>query len=144
MTEPSPHARSGDRFEAFIVVFLAAVILVVAWFLSPDPDGYGTHRKLLLLPCIFRTITGLPCPFCGMTTAFTFMARLQVAQAFGAHALGPLAYLLTWVAGLRGVYALARGLPLVPAWMGGLRGTKVFLILVGAGWIINIIRVLVA
>lgn len=144
MSEAPDHRRSGDRFEAFIVVFLAAVILVVAWLLSPDPDGYGTHRKLLVLPCIFRTITGLPCPFCGMTTAFTFMARLQVAQAFDAHVLGPLVYLLTWAAGLRGVYALARGLPLVPAWMGGLRGTTVFLIVVGAGWIINIIRVLVA
>ena len=144
MSEAPDHRRSGDRFEAFIVVFLAAVILVVAWLLAPDPDGYGTHRKLLVLPCIFRTITGLPCPFCGMTTAFTFMARLQVAQAFGAHVLGPAAYLMTWAAGLRGAYALARGLPLVPAWMGGLRGTTVFLVVVGAGWLISVIRALAA
>ncbi len=142
MTDAPDHRRAGDRFEAFIVVFMAAIILVVAWLLSPDPDGYGTHRKLLIIPCIFRTITGLPCPFCGMTTAFAFMARLEVAQAFGAHVLGPAAYLLTWAAGLRGAYSLTRGLPLVPAWMGGLRGTTVFLIVVGLGWVINVIRVL--
>ena len=138
------HRRNGDRIEAALVLFLAVGMLVVASLLAPDPSGYGTHRKLLVVPCIFRTVTHLPCPFCGLTTAYSYMARLQVADAFAAHALGPLAYVLTWAAGLRAIYALALGVPVFPAWMSGRRATNVLLLVLLLGWIVNVVRVLTA
>lgn len=65
-----------------------AVMLMLAWFLTPDARGIGTHEQLLLLPCNFYRLTELPCPFCGMTTAFAHMARGQVAQALLAQPIG--------------------------------------------------------
>ncbi len=144
MTDASDHRRSGDRFEAFLVVFLAAALLIGAAILTPAADGYGTHRSMLVVPCIFRTITHIPCPFCGLTTAYAHMARLQIGPAFGAHVLGPLAYLFTWAAGLWGLYALAARSRVIPAWMSSKRGTTIFLLIVAAGWLVNIIRSLLA
>jgi len=138
------HKVSGYRIESALVLVLAVGMLVVAALLSPDPDGYGTHRKLLLLPCMFRTITHLPCPFCGLTTSYAAMARLRVAEAFAAHALGPIAYLLTWVAGGRALYTLVRGVQFAPSWLSGRRATNVILMVLGAGWLVNIVRALVA
>ena len=148
MAEPSPQAapqaRSGDRVEAALVVFMTAGMLVVAALLHPDPEGFGTHRELLPLPCIFRTLTALPCPFCGLTTAFAYMSRLEVLAAFRAHALGPLAYVLTWALGLRGAYALVRGVPVLPGWLGGRRASHLVLVLLIGGWLINIVHALLS
>lgn len=137
-----PGRRTSYRLEAALVLVLCVGVLVVAALLPPDPAGYGTHRRLLLVPCLFRTITHLPCPFCGLTTSYTAMARLRVAEAFAAHALGPIAYLLTWVVGARAAYALVRGVPLAPAWLSGKRTTVAVLIVLSAGWVVNIVRAL--
>ena len=42
----------------------------------------------LVPPCLFRSVTGLPCPTCGSTRAVLALARLDLA---GAVALNPLA-----------------------------------------------------
>jgi len=44
---------------------------VVAYHLQPDPRGYGTHQRLGLPPCTFRTVFDIPCPSCGMTTSIS-------------------------------------------------------------------------
>ena len=33
----------------------------------------GTHQQLGLPPCNFVTLTGYPCPACGMTTSFALL-----------------------------------------------------------------------
>jgi hypothetical protein len=73
----------------------AAGVLIVARQLQPDPRGFGTHTQLGLPPCVFRAWTGLPCPTCGLTTSFAYMARSQITSAFVAHPLGPLLFVLT-------------------------------------------------
>lgn len=80
--------------------FLAATVL--AAFLSPSPDGWGTHQALGLPPCLFHYLTGWLCPSCGLTTSFTHLIHGHVEAAFRTHPLGPVLY-LAW--GLTGFLA---------------------------------------
>jgi hypothetical protein len=42
-----------------------------------------------MLACPFRSLTGLPCPFCGITTSTILMLHGDLAGSFRAHPLGP-------------------------------------------------------
>tara|TARA_B100001750_G_C15290764_1_gene487184 strand:+ start:225 stop:683 length:459 start_codon:yes stop_codon:yes gene_type:complete len=68
-----------------VLVLVGLVLLAVwlmAWWLDPDMRGYGTHEQLGFPPCSFLQLTGYPCPSCGMTTAFSYLAKVQVLQSF--------------------------------------------------------------
>jgi hypothetical protein len=77
-----------------IAVGVLAVFAVAA-ALTPDPRGHGTHEQLGLPPCTFVFLFGRPCPSCGMTTAWSWLARGNVLAAMranvGGAALGILA-----------------------------------------------------
>ncbi len=66
------------------------VLFIAAYWLHPDPRGYGTHEQFFLPPCMTQSLLGIPCPFCGMTTAFACMAHGQVRAAFIAQPAGAL------------------------------------------------------
>lgn len=42
------------------------------------------------LACPLRSLTGIPCPTCGMTRAFVAIAQGDVAQALNYHAFSPI------------------------------------------------------
>ena len=86
------------------VAALAVVTVGVSLWLVPSPTGPGTHEQLHLPPCGFKVITGLPCPSCGMTTAFAYIARLEVAEGFSAQPFGALMFLGVVAAGLAGLW----------------------------------------
>lgn len=46
------------------------------------------------LPCGLRELTGVPCPFCGMTTSVTATVELDPAEAVAANPGGPVLVLL--------------------------------------------------
>ena len=55
---------------------------------------------LLDIGCIFRLMTGIPCPGCGMTRAWLAALRLDYAAAFAYHPLFwvvPIAFVLAFV-----------------------------------------------
>ena len=62
-------------------------LLAAAIVPPPGPD----NRSLLRLPnlCPFRTITGKPCPGCGITRSMVCMAHGQVERGFVLHPAGP-------------------------------------------------------
>ena len=84
-----------DRERPVFARGIAGLVLVgclslftVAARLEPALNGVGTHEQLGLPPCGMAMIWGLPCPTCGMTTAFAYAARGQFAAAFHAQPAG--------------------------------------------------------
>lgn len=94
------HPRREQRLEgpARWYVLLLAVGLVgllgVARGLRPDPRGFGTHTQLGLRPCAFASLTGRPCPSCGMTTAWAYLTRGCLKDSWRANPAGCLIALL--------------------------------------------------
>jgi len=73
----------------------------------------GTHRALGLPKCMFLQWTGLPCPGCGLTTSFSWLAHGQWQKAFEVHPLGPLLFLgFALAAILAGFESIGRRTPL--------------------------------
>lgn len=89
--------RAASRMIAAAVAVAVAVVLSLARLLSPDPRGLGTHEQLGLFPCPSAWLFRIPCPFCGMTTAFALMAHGQVAAAFRVQPAGALAFIVAVV-----------------------------------------------
>jgi hypothetical protein len=112
-----------------LAVGLIALFATARWLNPYEPDGQprrlGTHRQIGLPPCTFYLMTGLPCPSCGMTTSFSFLAHGDVANSVRANAVGTLlaaflvVVLLPWsvASAMRGrplgVYSLERALTIV-------------------------------
>lgn len=103
----------SDRLVWSLLGVIASGVVVIAYALSPDPSGMGTHQQLGLPPCGFLYFTGLPCPGCGLTTSFAHMARMQITSAVAAHPLGVPLFMLTWLAIPATFFACVRGAPFV-------------------------------
>ena len=76
-----------------LVLLLAGALLaplVIAATLTPDARGIGTHEQIGLPMCSWPAALGIPCPSCGMTTAFAYVARVQFMQAFSTQFMGAL------------------------------------------------------
>jgi hypothetical protein len=86
------------------------VLLIAAW-LRPDPRGLGTHQQLGLAACAFQERTGLPCPSCGFTTAFSYFAHGRLLASFAAQPMGALLALATAVSVWVGFYIAISGRP---------------------------------
>lgn len=63
-------------------------VLVTAAMIHPDPRGFGTHEALGMRSCGFILMSGLPCPTCGMTTAYSQMMHGRPLAAFVAQPAG--------------------------------------------------------
>ena len=92
MSDSSPQTRRAlTRTQRLLTVLLGAGIVVVfgiAVWLKPDPRGFGTHQQLGMPPCTFRTLTGVNCPHCGLTTSFSWFVRGQFRNSMTATPAG--------------------------------------------------------
>jgi hypothetical protein len=61
----------------------SAVALLVAGTALPFLPGHPG------LPCPLRTVTGIPCPFCGTTTSVEATLHADPGAALAANPLGP-------------------------------------------------------
>jgi len=98
----------GRIFHGIVAALLAAAfavsILQIGFWDSgaADDDPAGSI-------CVLRRATGLPCPTCGLTRAFYAMGRGAVGEAFEAHPLGPLVFVLFGVVWVRSAGILLAG-----------------------------------
>lgn len=70
-----------DRVAGLILGGGGLGVIGLAMYLTPDPNGFGTHRQLGLGACTMLAVTGWPCPMCGMTTTFTLFAHGRLLDA---------------------------------------------------------------
>ena len=107
----APVPVAGRLLAGAIAGCCLAVLVIAAW-LAPSPDGFGTHRAMGLDACAFLARTGLPCPACGMTTSFAWFVRGNVVASLYVQPMGTalagIAAATVWV----GLYVAATGRPL--------------------------------
>ena len=98
-----------SRLYAAGLATAAGGLLIIAASLIPSGRHLGTHRQLGLPPCGFAMMTGLPCPTCGMTTAFAHAVRGQFIEAIRSQPAGFLLALATAGFGLVAALATVTG-----------------------------------
>jgi hypothetical protein len=124
-----------------VAVALAGVFAVAVRIDPYDEDGnprtMSTHTQLGLPPCNFATLTGKPCPSCGMTTSFALLVRGDVGASLRANWVGSTICVL-WAVTL--VWAAAGGVRGKPLFVPPGRGELVFTIVVGAVLVLMLAR----
>jgi Protein of unknown function (DUF2752) len=117
---------------------LSGLAATVAAFGYPS---LSSHTRLAL-PCPLRTLTGVPCPMCGMTTAATQLAAGHLGAAIAAN---PFVLLLAGVTAAMSVLLAARGLGMTPPpaeWPASRQRSsrRVIAALFGASWTFQLYR----
>ncbi len=88
---PVPSAAALARLRPWLTAGGAALAVGYLRLVDPTRDGGAT------LPCPFRAMTGLDCPFCGSTRAVWALVHGEPVRALGYNALAmALAPLLVW------------------------------------------------
>ena len=134
-------ASGSIRGTSAIIAVMAMALLMVAWVLEPSEDGLGTHRQLGLPVCGFIASLDMPCPTCGMTTAFSHAADGSLVSSFIAQPLGMLLALGCAILVLVGGYTAVTGSMLAP-FLADRVGPRIGWVLVGlliAAWIWKIV-----
>ncbi|MCP4118949.1 MAG: DUF2752 domain-containing protein [Desulfobacteraceae bacterium] len=75
---------SDKKKQQFLVIRLAllSTVLAVSIVLPPDlfVERYGDAATGGI--CLFKRITSIPCPLCGMTRAFVYAGHLRIVESF--------------------------------------------------------------
>ena len=113
--------------------------VVVAFQLTPEPGGIGTHQQLGLPPCSIRLLYGIRCPACGMTTSWAHLTRMQVIAALSTSVAGTLFGLITTVAvpTLAWMSMVGKGIHEITSW-GFAIGLVLVLVIALIEWIMRI------
>ncbi len=127
---PAVTARTRRLLGLLLTLASAALLFVAAW-LDPSPIGLGTHEQMNMPSCGWITVMDLPCPTCGMTTAFAYAAEGSFVSSFLSQPLGFALAILTAALLWLGLYTSVTGSRLLwimgRVWGGRLWGRR-------AGW----------
>ena len=72
------HKEQLRRLKKVSVKIAVAILTGLLYIVVTSILGYG-------IPCIFRTITGLQCPGCGVSRMLSSMIKLNFKDAFEYH-----------------------------------------------------------
>ena len=127
----------GVRFASLMVALACLSVLIVAAYLRPSEQGLGTHEQLGLPACGWIVAADLPCPTCGMTTAFSHAANGDLYGSLGAQPFGALLAVFTATVVVAAGWTALSGSRLAP-FMVGLFGRRIGWFVLGmfiAAWI---------
>ncbi|MBC8202924.1 MAG: DUF2752 domain-containing protein [Planctomycetes bacterium] len=135
---PRPSSR---RLQALIVGIGAIVILSVAAWLSPSADGVGTHKQLGLPQCGWIVAVDLPCPTCGMTTAFSYTVRGNFISALKTQPFGMFLAVFVAITGILALIIVLTGRPKVAFWYRWMTTKTLFIVagLAAFAWVYKIL-----
>jgi uncharacterized protein DUF2752 len=105
-------------------------IALTAVLLAP----LATQLAALLPGCLFRDLTGLPCPTCGTAHAALAIAHLDLSGAFAINPLATLGALLFLLGGAAAAAASLAGRPLREPRLSGPVPRLAALLAVAANW----------
>jgi hypothetical protein len=105
------HFGVVGRLTALGVALACLTPLVIAALLVPSPSGLGTHTALGMGQCGFYLAYGIPCPFCGMTTSWAWLARGNVAASLWVQPMGTALAVLAITLFGAGAYIAVSGRP---------------------------------
>lgn len=94
----------GERQRSFILCGVSFSLIFLSSLLPSPPLPFDT--------CIFKVVTGLPCPSCGMTHSFICLGHFRVKEAFFYNMMGPLVYFSVIIIFLISLYGLFSKKPL--------------------------------
>jgi len=116
-----PGARLRRRLVAALAVLASGTLLGLAAWMQPASEGLGTHEQLGLPECGWILTMNLPCPTCGMTTAFAHAADGDLRSSLVTQPMGAM-------------LALGTAVMFVAALITLVSGTGVFVQLAGRSW----------
>jgi hypothetical protein len=105
-------------------------IALAAALLAP----LATPLASLLPVCVFRDLTGLPCPGCGTAHAALALARLDLPHAIAFNPLATLGALVFLLGGAAAAVATLAGRPLLEPRLSGWAPRSAGLLAFAANW----------
>jgi hypothetical protein len=130
----------------WIVVFIIATQLDPYRGAGGEPLRLGTHQQLGLPECNFKSLVGIPCPSCGMTTSFSLLVRADVWNSLKANFAGTVLATLgllfiPWAlaSAFLGRFVFVRSIEILAFWI-----ALGFLVLLFGRWAIVVILELLA
>lgn len=82
---------SGELFSHLVILIVCFCILAGAFIIEPaDSETSPIRLGRVPLPdvCIFKGITGLPCPGCGLTRSIVTAMHGDLDKSFAYHRIG--------------------------------------------------------
>lgn len=77
--------KGGQKLDSWVWFFLVSAVLVAACFLEVRAEGrVGIWGQDWVLPesCFTKYLVGIPCPGCGLTRSFIYLAHGEFAAAW--------------------------------------------------------------
>ena len=130
----APPVRLGERIFAALVSAACLGVLALAAWITPSPEGHGTHTQLGLSDCQWAVMIGRPCPTCGMTTSFAHATDGSLAQAARVQPFGALLSL-----GVAAAFWVSLHVAVT-----GSRAGRIFVPLARPKWVISLVGLLLA
>ena len=104
--EKSVRAR---RLYALGIAIAACILLSIAFILKPADKGVGTHRQLGLPQCGWILAADIPCPTCGMTTAWSHTVRGEFLAALKTQPMGMFLAFVAFLVAIGGFITASTG-----------------------------------